>query len=100
MTERTTPITVHLTDEQMGIIECWPDSTNIVLTVIRDAVIEQRPRPIAVGDRVTNLDDPTKFEVKAIEGQWAWLFVRGVPSASWPQAALSNLTRVNDEATA
>lgn len=97
MTSETTRIWVELTDDQMErIINEWAGS--VIGSVIRDAVLAQRPRPIAVGDRVTNLDDPTKFEVKAIEGQWAWLFVRGVPSASWPQASLSNLTRVDDKA--
>ena len=94
MTDKTYPITVQLTADQMN--DPYGTSTTSALV---EAIFEQRPSPLVVGDRVHVLNGTRVYEIKAIEGVWAWLFFENKPSRSWPLCPLSDLTRV-DEATA
>lgn len=97
MTDPTYPITVHLTEKQM---DGHGDTTYIhgnADHALYLAIEAQRPRPIAVGDRVTingrRLN--VALEVKAIEEHRAWLWADDGP---WGSRHLSGLTRVDDEA--
>lgn len=90
MTERTTPITLHLTDEQM-------DEPYGYRELLDGAIKAQRPRPITVGDRVKPPGSGREhFTVESIKDGWAWTWSQGSP---WGAYQLSSLTRVDNEAT-
>ena len=93
MTERTTPITVHLTDEQM---DDAIENRSLALPVFvqfLDAIFTQRPRPIAVGDRVIKGRDGGRvLTVEALKGGFAWTWNDDGP---WTTYSVDSLTRVD-----
>lgn len=92
MTEHTTPITVHLTDEQMDDYVNWKWGPAKVLA---EAIEAQRPRPIAVGDRVTAPAADSVWTVEAIKDGMAWLWRN---DGAVMTRLISELTRVDGEA--
>lgn len=91
MTAKTTRIWVELTDEQME----HPYGYE-TYGVLAEAIKAQRPRSIAVGDRVKVAGLVGEFEVGAIRDQWVWLWKCHKP---WLATELKSLTRVDDERT-
>lgn len=97
MTEPTTPITVHLTDEWMAYIEDEWRNIGPPQCVIREAIEAQRSRRIAKGDRVRWLHEPKVYNVEGVKDGEVWLWDDKGCIGTF---ALSSLARVDDEATA
>ena len=66
MTDNTTRIYVDLTNEQMDYIEQLWDAGGPPFSTVRNAVLAQRPRPIAVDDLKTE-NEALKAEVTELK---------------------------------
>ena len=90
MTAKTTRIYVDLTDKQLADPRGYD-----LYDVLLQAIEAQRPRLIAVGDRVRFIADPRAqvWEVKAVIRTDAWLWQNGRP---WGSSDVEHLARVDE----
>ncbi len=93
MTAKATRVWVELTDEQMDLHTPAGWGVWSASYALWHAIKAQRPRPIAVGDRVhIGVDQVGTVEV--IKDQQAWVWHDGSP---WGSYSVADLTRADDE---